>query len=375
MKSSIFKSMLTHKIMGIVVASIPVTSYATTNTDDTISAINATMMVMSEIDTYAAAEIPQLQIAANKGDVDAQSQLGRYYYSGTGIQQDYKQAFKWLYKAAEAGNAEALFYVGRMLDKGLGVSKSPDYAAAAYTAAADKGYTRAEEAIIDSDLEFEAGKAYYFRADSSLDYKKAFSWMQKAADKGNDWAYEYLGTMYQEGKGVTKSDAKAFAAYLKVATNKEYDSVGKLRVGEMYYLGQGVAQDYTKAFEWFVKSAANQNAIAQARVGEMYYQGRGATKDYARAFEAYHKATHTLLGYARNSAVYGDEEDKKAYEKQSAIAHINYEDSYAKLSKVGSADYQKDSHLEIRAQVIEWFKKVCSAGNKDSCEISKFLTN
>ena len=197
--------------------------------------------------------------------------------------------------------------------------------------------------------------------------------MQKAADKGNDWAHEYLGAMYQEGKGVTKSDTKAFASYLKLATNKEYDNIGKLRVGEMYYSGEGTTQDYTKAFEWFTKSAANKNAVAQARLGEMYYQGKGITKDYAKALEAYHIATHTVLESARNSAIYGDEEDKKAYEKLSAIGHTNYEESYAKLSKVGSADYQKDSHLELRAKAVKWFKDVCNAGNRDSCEISKFL--
>lgn len=327
----------------------------------------------AELNEKARAEIPDLKKSASKGNTKDQVKLAKYYYSGMGVQKDYAQAWLWFNKAAESGNAEAIFYMGEMINKGLGVGlgvpQNPGYAAVFYTTAADQGYAEAENAITVSGLEFEAGKAYYFSADSWLDYKKAFTWMQKAADKGNDWAYEYLGAMYQEGKGVAKSDTKAFAAYLKVATNKEYDDIGKLRVGEMYYSGQGVAQDYTKAFEWLVKSAANKNAIAQARVGEMYYQGRGTTKDYTKAFEAYHIATHTILESARNSAIYGDAEDKKAYKNQSAIAHTNYEDSYAKLSKVGSADYQKDSHLELRAKAVEWFKEVCSAGNQKSCDI------
>lgn len=355
-------------------------SYSLTTTaladdvDDMISSIRAFNTGMAELDEKARVEIPGLKKSANKGNTKDQLQLGKYYYSGMGVEKDYDQALIWFNKAAESNNAEALFYMGKMFDNGYGVPKDPGYAAVFYTSAADEGYADAENAITVSGLEFEAGKAYYLSADSWLDYKKAFTWMQKAADKGNDWAYEYLGAMYQEGKGVTKSDTKAFAAYLKVATNKEYDDIGKLRVGEMYYSGQGVAQDYTKAFEWLVKSAANNNATAQARVGEMYYQGKGITKDYAKAFEAYHIATHTLLGSARNSAIYGDAEDKKAYEKQSAIAHTSYEDSYAKLSKVGSADYQKDSHLELKAKAVEWFKEVCSAGNQKSCEISKFIT-
>ena len=337
--------------------------------DDMFTAIKAFNTGMAELNEKASAEIPDLKKSATNGNTKDQVKLAKYYYSGMGVQKDYTQAWQWFSKAAESDNAEALFYMGKMVDNGLGVPKNPGYAAVFYTTAADQGYAEAENAITVSGLEFEAGKAYYFSADSWLDYKKAFTWMQKAADKGNDWAYEYLGAMYQEGKGVTKSGTKAFAAYLKVATNKEYDDIGKLRVGEMYYSGQGVAQDYTKAFEWLVKSAANKNAIAQARVGEMYYQGRGTTKDYTKAFEAYHIATHTILESARNSAIYGDAEDKKAYKNQSAIAHTNYEDSYAKLSKVGSADYQKDSHLELRAKAVKWFKEVCSAGNQKSCDI------
>ena len=345
--------------------------------DDMIfsNSIRAFNTGMAELHEKATAEIPDLKKSASKGNTKDQVKLAKYYYSGMGVQKDYAQAWLWFNKAAESDNAEALFYMGKMVDNGLGVPKSPAYAAVFYTTAADQGYAEAENAITVSDLEFEAGRAYYFSANSWLDYKKAFTWMQKAADKGNDWAYEYLGAMYQEGKGVAKSDTKAFAAYLKVATNKEYDNIGKLRVGEMYYLGKGVTRDYTKAFEWFFKSAVKRNAIAQARVGEMYYQGKGTTKDYAKAFEAYHLATHTILESARNSALYGDAEDKKAYKNQSAIAHTNYEDSYAKLSKVGSADYQKDSHLELRAKAVKWFKEVCSAGNKKSCEIYDALNN
>lgn len=337
--------------------------------DDMFTAIKAFNTGIAELHEKATAEIPDLKKSATNGNTKDQVKLAKYYYSGMGVQKDYTQAWQWFSKAAESDNAEALFYMGEMVDNGYGIPKNPGYAAVFYTTAADQGYAEAENAITASGLEFEAGKAYYLSANSWTDYEKAFTWMQKAADKGNDWAYEYLGAMYQEGKGVTKSDTKAFAAYLKVATNKEYDDIGKLRVGEMYYSGQGVARDYTKAFEWLVKSAANKNAIAQARVGEMYYQGRGTTKDYTKAFEAYHIATHTILESARNSAIYGDAEDKKAYKNQSAIAHTNYEDSYAKLSKVGSADYQKDSHLELRAKAVKWFKEVCSVGNQKSCEI------
>ena len=44
---------------------------------------------------------------AEKGDADAQYNLGVMYGKGQGVPQDYAEAMRWYYKAAEKGFAEA----------------------------------------------------------------------------------------------------------------------------------------------------------------------------------------------------------------------------------------------------------------------------
>lgn len=43
------------------------------------------------------------------------------YHDGRGMPQDYKEAVKWYHQAAEQGNADAQFKLGRMYANGYGV--------------------------------------------------------------------------------------------------------------------------------------------------------------------------------------------------------------------------------------------------------------
>jgi uncharacterized protein len=47
--------------------------------------------------------------------------LGKMYDNGDGVPQDYVEALKWYRKAADQGNASALFNLGEMYDSGQGV--------------------------------------------------------------------------------------------------------------------------------------------------------------------------------------------------------------------------------------------------------------
>ena len=95
--------------------------------------------------------------AADKGNVNAQYYIGKLYYKGKGIEKDYKKAFEYLKKAAEQGHVDAQYYLGKCYYDGKGVEK---------------------------------------------DYEKAFEYLKKAADKGHIDAQYNLGFCYAEGKGI-----------------------------------------------------------------------------------------------------------------------------------------------------------------------------
>ena len=65
---------------------------------------------------------------AEKGDVDAQTNLGLMYQNGWGVPQDDKEAVYWYKLAAEQGDAKAQYNLGIMYDVGEGVIKDYVYA-------------------------------------------------------------------------------------------------------------------------------------------------------------------------------------------------------------------------------------------------------
>ena len=82
---------------------------------------------------------------ANQGNPDAQLQLGRLYYNGEGVRQDYAEAFKWFKLSADQGNADAQLGLGLLYMNGEGVRQ--DYAKAKewFGKSCDNGYQMACE--------------------------------------------------------------------------------------------------------------------------------------------------------------------------------------------------------------------------------------
>ena len=60
---------------------------------------------------------------AEKGDAEAQVNLGLMYANGSGVVKDEAEAVKWYRKAAEQGLADAQLSLGFMYDDGNGVIK------------------------------------------------------------------------------------------------------------------------------------------------------------------------------------------------------------------------------------------------------------
>ena len=75
--------------------------------------------------TYAAGDYEKAaklyRPLAEKGNAEAQYNLGVMYRAGRGVPQDFKEARKWYQLAAEQGNALALFNLGWMYAGGKGV--------------------------------------------------------------------------------------------------------------------------------------------------------------------------------------------------------------------------------------------------------------
>src|SRR6185437_7058483 len=61
--------------------------------------------------------------AANRGDAEAQYDLGVLYAKGLGVSRDMSEAMRWYRTAAERGNMQAQFRLGQVYAKGWGVPR------------------------------------------------------------------------------------------------------------------------------------------------------------------------------------------------------------------------------------------------------------
>ena len=127
--------------------------------------------------TLVAQDINTLEQQAQKGDAEAQYNLGEMYAIGRVVPKNYAQAHKWFRLAADQGNTDAQYILGLMYEEGLGVPQ--DYAQAVkwYRLAADQGYASAQYIL---------GLVYLFGQEGvPQDYVQAHMWLNLAAAQGN----------------------------------------------------------------------------------------------------------------------------------------------------------------------------------------------
>ena len=106
---------------------------------------------------------------------------------------DYAQAVQWYRLAADQGNVLAQSNLGLMYQSGLGVPQNDTEASKWYRLAADQG-----NAYAQSNLGF----MYHNGQGVPQDYVQASKWYRLAADQGNAYAQGGLGVMYAKGEGV-----------------------------------------------------------------------------------------------------------------------------------------------------------------------------
>lgn len=144
---------------------------------------------------YAAAK-RVLQPLAEAGDAEAQYWIGVMYAHGRGYPAVCRQAVRWYEKAARQGHAEAAFSLGFMLYHGWGVERDechlpadPERAGPWLKQAAEAGNPRAQFLVARM---YATGDGFAHSADA------AFDWLRQAADSGLAEAQYELALIYAE---------------------------------------------------------------------------------------------------------------------------------------------------------------------------------
>ena len=105
----------------------------------TLAAATTVALLLTTQSIYASTDFAQTMQEAERGNPNAQNNLGLMYYIGRGVRQDYVQARHWYEEAANQGDASAQIGLGLLYENGMGGRQ--DYAQARhwYEKAASQG--------------------------------------------------------------------------------------------------------------------------------------------------------------------------------------------------------------------------------------------
>ena len=121
--------------------------------------------------------------AAKRGDAAAEYFLGRAYFQGKDVAQDYSKAAELFRKAAEQGNAQAQNDLGAMFENGLGVERDLTEAVNWFTRSAETG---------DANGQLNLGRMYATGSGVDIDLVKAYQWLSLSGAQGESAARTLL---------------------------------------------------------------------------------------------------------------------------------------------------------------------------------------
>jgi len=384
-----------------------------------------TVLSLLERTNYADG-ILELRKLAERGDMEAQYQLGNIYLQGHGVETDYRQAFCLFEEAANSGYLKAACKLGYLYEKGYGTTRNLKKAIDIYEEAALYGVT---------DACFALGQIYEYGNGVPQSLPKAYGLYEKAyegyfdmAKQDNVEALCRMGQMCLWGKGVKENHEAAASAYQKaykllkervstpyawaqymlgnilyydygVKRNPQeaarwYELAAKMQnadaqyeLGKAYFYGEGLEQNYDKAIEWFLKAAEQQNANAQNKLGEMYYSGIGVAQDISTAIRWYELGTMNAeadIQYEIGDRYwYGNEIEKsreKAFEWYEK-AFVSYEKKAKKADVAAQCRlgymYRKGIGVEKNHKnAFKWYEKAALHGDITAlCELGNLYYN
>ena len=132
-------------------------------------------------------------------------------------------------------------------------------------------------AFAQNDFDTETGIRYFMNEN----YQSAVPYFQRAAKNGSLAALDYLGYMYEYGKGVEKNYTVAMNLYKK-GEARNYPPCLR-SIGRLYKEGHGVAKNLETAYSYFLKAAEQGESEGELYVYQAKLCGEGTEKDLSGA--------------------------------------------------------------------------------------------
>jgi TPR repeat protein len=214
------------------------------------------------------------RIAADKGNIKAQSLIGTAYHRGIGFAVDDVQAIQWLNKAAEQMDPLAQFQLGEGFESGWAGQKDNAEAYKWYLLSASQGYTKAAKKVtsienILNKIQRTDGqkRAFEFRAERVKKENESNDLLLKAVSKGDPEAQYKLGAAYSFGNGLPKNDIASVEWLTRAAQQGQNEA--QFELGLHYLNGEGVENNEVEAYKWWSIAADKGHIRAQASLDNL----------------------------------------------------------------------------------------------------------
>jgi len=213
--------------------------------------------------------------------------IADWYQRGWGGEEKKNQAVKWVEKAVQKRNTQAMFHLGCAYSKGeFGLTQSFTKANELCALAANKG---------DAKARYNLGNSYRDGSgDLAIDFNRCVELWEQSANQGHLYAQMSLAVMYKvgskDGPPMTIPVDPQLSFRWCFAAAKQEHVICMCRTGRAYRDGRGVEQNDESAFEWFTKAAEKGDEHAQLNLGYFYENGIGCEIDLDQAMHWYQKS-------------------------------------------------------------------------------------
>lgn len=229
-----------------------------------------------------------------------------YLFGNNDVNRNFEKAFQLFTREATAGNALAMYDLGKMHADGLGIKvdaeKSTQWYSKAFQAFNSLETTNTKHATY---LQYRIGKMYDAGLGTQQDYAKAAQWYTKAVKAEHKYAEYSLASLYARGNGVAQDLVKAFDLYQRSADQNNPYACYEL--AKMFRDGIGTNSDpqsaeqyFQSAFQGFSNMEAEMpDDKLEYRLGQMLHTGTGTEPNDAAAEVLFEKAATAGNVYAQ----------------------------------------------------------------------------
>lgn len=170
----------------------------------------------------------------------------------------YPKAMEEFSYLADEGDGTALYYMGHIYEKGLGVEADKEKALDFYKRADTAGHEGATATLARLIME---------NPDIQDNTAIGLELLKKTAYNGNADALYELGELYTKGDKVEKEYTYAFGYYLMAALKGDKRAQHKLSFA--YLHGRGTPQDFENGIKWLQRSANQGYVLAQKDLADL----------------------------------------------------------------------------------------------------------